>query len=170
MNIIKRIILVLTTALAMQSVTSCDIFYSLDLENHYGKGVYIWSQETGLKKGDDPVSLEDLNDKWYLHHVEPGQIGSFADIIVGVKLSAGQVVDEIFYDTDTLFVAIFDADELDSNWGIGKMSDYVIQKYWLAKGDVIESDGKTYKHISFPPNEGMKYVRMDPVYGTYNTK
>lgn len=62
MNIIKRIILVLTTALAMQSVTSCDIFYSLDLENHYGKGVYIWSQETGLKKGDDPVSLEDLND------------------------------------------------------------------------------------------------------------
>ena len=156
MNIIKRIILVLTTALAMQSVTSCDISYSLDLENHYGKGVYIWSQETSLKKGDDPVSLEDLNDKWYLHHVEPGQMGSFADIIVGVKLSAGQVVDEIFYDTDTLFVAIFDADELDSNWGIGKMSDYVIQKYWLAKGDVIESDGKTYKHISFPPNEGMK--------------
>ncbi len=55
MNIIKRIILVLTTALAMQSITSCDIFYSLDLENHYGKGVYIWSQETGLKKGNDQV-------------------------------------------------------------------------------------------------------------------
>ena len=97
-------------------------------------------------------------------------MGSFADLMVGVKLSAGRVVDEIFYDTDTLFVAIFDAEELDRNWGRGKMSDYVIQKYWLAKDDVIESDGKTYKQISFPPNEGMKSVRMDPAYGTYNTK
>ena len=97
-------------------------------------------------------------------------MGSFADLIVGVRLSPGQVVDEIFYDTDTLFVAIFDAEELDSNWGRGKMSDYVIQKYWLAKDNVIESNGKTYRQISFPPNEGMKSVRMDPVYGAYNTK
>lgn len=170
MNIMKRIINLLAAALALSSAASCDIMYTLDLENQYTKGIYIWSQETGLKTGDDPASLDDLNDKWYLHHIKPGEMGSFADLIVGVKLSAGRVVDEIFYDTDTLFVAIFDAEELDRNWGRGKMSDYVIQKYWLAKDDVIENDGKTYKQISFPPNEGMKSVRMDPVYGTYNTK
>ena len=54
------------------------------------------------------------------------------------------------------------------NWGVGKMSDYVIQKYWLRKEDVVEEDGKTYKKISFPPNEGMKEVEMEPAYGTYN--
>ena len=33
---------------------------------------------------------------------------------------------------------------------------------------VITKDGKTYKKISFPPNEGMKGVEMEPAYGTYN--
>ena len=44
----------------------------------------------------------------------------------------------------------------------------MIQKYWLRKEDVVEEDGKTYKKISFPPNEGMKDVEMEPAYGTYN--
>ena len=56
---------------------------------------------------------------------------------------------------------------MDRHWGEGKMSDYVIQKYWFRKDDVVEKDGKTYKRISFPPNEGMKDVEMDPPYGTY---
>ena len=33
---------------------------------------------------------------------------------------------------------------------------------------LIAEDGKTYKKISFPPNEGMKDVEMEPAYGTYN--
>ena len=132
---------------AVVAVSSCDYFYSLDLENQYSEGIYIWSQKTGLKTGNDPQTIDELNDKWYLHYIEPGQMGSFADV---------------------LMIAIFDAKRLDENWGVGKMSDYVIQKYWLRKEDVVEEDGKTYKKISFPPNEGMKDVEMEPAYGTYN--
>ena len=168
--LMKRILALSASIIALSALTSCEYFYSLDLENQFEKGIYIWSQETGLKTGDDPTSLDELNDKWYMHRIEPGAMGSFAEFITGVKLSARQIVDEVFYETDTLMIAIFDAEELDSNWGKGKMSDYVIQKYWLAKDDVIESDNKTLKRISFPPNEGMKSVRMDPAYGIYNAK
>lgn len=97
-------------------------------------------------------------------------MGSFADMMGWKNESSQSIVDGAFANTDTLMIAIFDAEELDNNWGKGKMSDYVIQKYWLAKDDVIESDNKTLKRISFPPNEGMKSVRMDPAYGTYNAK
>ena len=97
-------------------------------------------------------------------------MGSFADMMGWKNESSQSIVDGAFANTDTLMIAIFDAEELDNNWGKGKMSDYVIQKCWLAKDDVIESDGKTLKRISFPPNEGMKSVRMVPAYGTYNAK
>lgn len=170
MNIMKRIIYLLAAALALASVTSCEYFYSLDLENQFEKGIYIWSQETGLKTGDDPTTLDELDSKWYLNYIKPGDMGSFADLMGWRNESSQSIVDGAFADTDTLMIAIFDAEELDNNWGKGKMSDYVIQKYWLAKDDVIESDNKTLKRISFPPNEGMKSVRMDPAYGTYNTK
>ena len=95
-------------------------------------------------------------------------MGSFADVMTGRPVDAQWVVDDVFWETDVLMVAIFDAKRLDENWGVGKMSDYVIQKYWLEKDDVVEKDGKTYKKISFPPNEGMKDVEMEPAYGTYN--
>ena len=144
MKSLKHIAIMLVAVVA---VSSCDYFYSLDLENQYSEGIYIWSQKTGLKTGNDPQTIDELNDKWYLHYIEPGQMGSFADV---------------------LMIAIFDAKRLDENWGVGKMSDYVIQKYWLRKEDVVEEDGKTYKKISFPPNEGMKDVEMEPAYGTYN--
>ena len=132
MKTLKHIAIMLVAVVA---VSSCDYFYSLDLENQYSEGIYIWSQKTGLKTGNDPQT-------W--------------------------VVEDVFWKTDILMIAIFDAKRLDENWGIGKMSDYVIQKYWLRKEDVVEEDGKTYKKISFPPNEGMKDVEMEPAYGTYN--
>lgn len=166
----KRIFALLASIVALSTLTSCEYFYSLDLENQFEKGIYIWSQETGLKTGDDPTSLDELDSKWYLHYIEPGDMGSFADMMGWKNGSSQSIVDGAFTATDTLMIAIFDAEELDNNWGKGKMSDYVIQKYWLAKDDVIESDGKTLKRISFPPNEGMKSVRMDPAYGTYSAK
>ena len=94
-------------------------------------------------------------------------MGSFADMMTGLPISAKELVDLVFRENEVLFVAIFDAEALDNNWGIGKMSDYVIQKYWLKKEDVVEADGETYKTISFPPNEGMKDVEMEPAFGTY---
>ena len=148
-------------------LSSCEYFYSLDLENRWEKGIYIWSQSTGLKTGDDPKTVDDLTDLWYLHYVKPGDMGSFGDVITGGKRDAKWVADDVFWGIDTLLIAIFDAKELDENWGVGKMSDYVIQKYWLVEDDVIEKDGKTYKDISFPPNEGMKNIKMDPPYGSY---
>lgn len=165
MKSLKHIAIMLVAVVA---VSSCDYFYSLDLENQYSEGIYIWSQKTGLKTGDDPANLDELNSKWYLHYIEPGQMGSFADVMTGRPVDAQWVVDDVFWDCDTLMIAIFDAKRLDDNWGVGKMSDYVIQKYWLEKDDVVEKDGKTYKKISFPPNEGMKDVKMEPAYGTYN--
>ena len=41
MNIMKRIINLLASAMALSSTASCDIMYSLDLENQYTKGIYI---------------------------------------------------------------------------------------------------------------------------------
>lgn len=148
-------------------VSSCDYFYSLDLENAWEDGIYIWSTKTGLKTGDDPENLDQLDSKWYLNYVEPGNMGSFADVMTGRRVDAQWVVDDVFWETDVLLVAIFDAKTMDKNWGKGKMSDYVIQKYWLKREDVVESDGKTYKRISFPPNESMKDVQMEPPYGTF---
>lgn len=165
MKSLKHIAIMLV---AVVTVSSCDYFYSLDLENQYSEGIYIWSQKTGLKTGNDPQTIDELNDKWYLHYIEPGQMGSFADVMTGRPVDAQWVVEDVFWKTDILMIAIFDAKRLDENWGIGKMSDYVIQKYWLRKEDVVEEDGKTYKKISFPPNEGMKDVEMEPAYGTYN--
>ena len=153
---------------AVVVASSCDYGFSLDLENQYSEGIYIWSQKTGLETGNDPQSIDEINSKWYLNYVEPGQMGSFADVITNFEADPQWVVDDVFWETDVLLVAIFDAKRLDDNWGVGKMSDYVIQKYWLRKEDVIEKDGKTYKKISFPPNEGMKDVEMEPAYGTYN--
>ncbi len=149
--------------------TSCEYFYSFPMTNNYDRGIYIWSTETGLKTGNDPATLDELNDKWYLNYVDVGGMGSLASTIGG-KLTPEQFVDHVFWNTDTLFVAIFDAKELEDNWGVGKMADYVIQKYWLTKTDLIETDGLTYKEISFPPHEGMKDIRMEPVYGTYPVK
>ncbi len=166
----KRIFALSASIMALSALTSCEYFYSLDLENQFEKGIYIWSQETGLKTRDNPTSLDELDSKWYLNYIEPGDMGSFADMMGWKNESSQSIVNGAFANTDTLMIAIFDAEELDSNWGKGKMSDYVIQKYWLAKDDVIEIDNKTLKRISFPPNEGMKSVRMDPVYGTYSTK
>ena len=142
MKSLKHIAIMLV---AVVTVSSCDYFYSLDLENQYSEGIYIWSQKTGLKTGNDPQTIDELN-----------------------AVDAQWVVEDVFWKTDILMIAIFDAKRLDENWGIGKMSDYVIQKYWLRKEDVVEEDGKTYKKISFPPNEGMKDVEMEPAYGTYN--
>lgn len=162
-----KVVLCLATILM---TVSCDYFYSLDILNEYEKGIYIWSQATGLKTGNDPKSLDELNDSWYLNHADKGKMASIADILTQRKMSARDVVNYVFKEHDTLFVAIFDAEEMDSNWGKGKMSDYVIQRYWLSVDDVVEPDGVTYKTISFPPNEGMKKVRMVPAYGTYNKK
>ena len=164
MKVFKTLIIALFSTLF---VCSCDYFYTLDIENQYSEGIYIWSLKTGLKTGDDPQTLDELNSKWYLNYIEPGQMGSFADVMTGCRVDAKWVVDDVFWDCDTLMIAIFDAKRLDDNWGVGKMSDYVIQKYWLEKDDVVEKDGKTYKKISFPPNEGMKDVKMEPAYGTY---
>lgn len=161
---------VLMLMFIIMTSVSCDYYYELDLVNNYESGIYIWSTQTGLHTGDDPASLDELNDKWYLVYADAGGMGSFA-FLLGGKMTAQQFVDEVFERADNeLFVAIFDAGTLDNNWGIGKMSDYVIQKYWLTKEDVIEEDGLTYKTISFPPNEGMKNVKMEPAYGTYPIK
>lgn len=152
----KRIFALSASIMALSALTSCEYFYSLDLENQFEKGIYIWSQETGLKTRDNPTSLDELDSKWCLNYIEPGDMGSFADMMGWKNESSQSIVNGAFANTDTLMIAIFDAEELDSNWGKGKMSDYVIQKYWLAKDDVIEIDNKTLKRISFPPNEGMK--------------
>lgn len=149
---------------------SCDYFYQMDIENNYERGIYVWSSPTALDKGDAPASLDELSDAWYLHYVEPGQMGSFASMLGG-NMTMEEFVDEVFEEVGgTLLVAIFDAVEMDANWGVGKMSDYVIQKYWLTKEDVLEEDGETFKRISFPPHEGMKDIRMEPAYGTYPSK
>lgn len=149
---------------------SCDYFYQMDIENNYERGIYVWSSPTALDKGDAPTALDELSDAWYLHYVEPGQMGSFASMLGG-NMTMEEFVDEVFEEVGgTLLVAIFDAVEMDANWGVGKMSDYVIQKYWLTKEDVLEEDGETFKRISFPPHEGMKDIRMEPAYGTYSSK
>lgn len=100
-------------------------------------------------------------------HIDPGDMGSFANVMTGRPVDAEWVVEDVFWQTDVLLVVVLDGDRMDRHWGEGKMSDYVIQKYWFRKDDVVEKDGKTYKRISFPPNEGMKDVEMDPPYGTY---
>ena len=164
MKHLKKILIVVASIFM---TVSCDYLYTLDLVNNFERGIYIWSPETGLKKGDDPVDIDELNDKWYLNYIEAGEMGSFADMMTGLPISAKELVDLVFRENEVLFVAIFDAEALDNNWGIGKMSDYVIQKYWLKKEDVVEADGETYKTISFPPNEGMKDVEMEPAFGTY---
>lgn len=164
MKHLKKILIVVASVFM---TVSCDYLYTLDLVNNFERGIYIWSPETGLKKGDDPVDIDELNDKWYLNYIEAGEMGSFADMMTGLPISAKELVDRVFRENEVLFVAIFDAEALDNNWGIGKMSDYVIQKYWLKKEDVVEADGETYKTISFPPNEGMKDVEMEPAFGTY---
>ena len=164
----KRLGYFLAALLSAAAFTSCDYFYSLDIENQYDEGIYVWSAGTGLKTGkDDPETLDELDSKWYLNYVEPGKMGSFADIMGGRRVNAQRVLDSVFGDSEVLMVAIFDAKTLNENWGQGKMSDYVIQRYWLRKEDVIEDDGKTYKKISFPPNEEMKSVEMEPPFGTY---
>lgn len=164
----KHLIGLICMAAGLLVFSSCEYFYSLDLENAWDEGIYIWSTETGLKTGNDPKDLDELNNFWYMHYIGPGELGSFADVLTGSKRDAQWVVDDVFWDSEILLVAIFDAKTMDENRGVGKMSDYVIQKYWLRKDDVIEPDGKTYKKISFPPNAGMKDVEMDPPYGTYN--
>ena len=166
-NIMKHLKKILIVVASIFMTVSCDYLYTLDLVNNFERGIYIWSPETGLKKGDDPVDIDELNDKWYLNYIEAGEMGSFADMMTGLPISAKELVDLVFRENEVLFVAIFDAEALDNNWGIGKMSDYVIQKYWLKKEDVVEADGETYKTISFPPNEGMKDVEMEPAFGTY---
>lgn len=163
----KRIINAILVLPVMLLAVSCDYFYSMELENNFDKGIYIWSSATGLKKGNDPATLDELNDKWYLEYADAGQMCSFA-FLLGGKMTVEEFVDEVFgRASDTLMVAIFDAEEMDSHWGVGKMSDYVIQKYWLTKDDVLEDDGKTYKRLSFPPHEGMKDIKMEPSYGTF---
>jgi hypothetical protein len=165
----KRLVNAILVLSVMFLAVSCEYFYYFPMTNNYDRGIYIWSTETGLKTGNDPATLDELNDKWYLNYVDVGGMGSLASTIGG-KLTPEQFVDHVFWNTDTLFVAIFDAKELEDNWGVGKMADYVIQKYWLTKTDLIEADGLTYKEISFPPHEGMKDIRMEPVYGTYPVK
>ena len=165
----KRVVNAIMVLSVMLLTVSCDYFYSLDLENNFDRGIYIWSSLTGLNTGNDPATLDELNDKWYLDYADAGQMGSLA-ILLGGRMTTEEFVDAVFeISSDTLMVAIFDAEEMDSHWGIGKMSDYVIQKYWLTKWDVVEEDGETYKYkrISFPPHEGMKDIRMEPAYGTY---
>ena len=164
----KTFRLLIIILVVITTIPSCDYFYTLDIENQYSEGIYVWSTKTGLETGDDPMNLDELNSKWYLNYIDPGKIGSFADVMTNRPVDAQWVVDDVFWKSDVLMVAIFDAKRLDDNWGVGKMSDYVIQKYWLRKEDVVEIDGKTYKKISFPPNEGMKDVEMEPAYGTYN--
>lgn len=164
MKSLKHIAIMLV---ALATVSSCDYFMSLDLENQYREGIYIWSQKIGLNTGEDQ-SIDELNKKGQLHYIEPGEMGYFTGVMTGSPIKAELVVDRIFRDCDTLMIVIFDAKRVDDNWGVGKMSDFVIQKYWLRKEDVVEEDGKTYKKISFPPNEGMKDVKMEPTYGTYN--
>lgn len=163
----KRFCHFIAAIIGLVSLGSCDYFYSLDIENQWSGGIYIWSQKTGLPTGDDPQSIEDVNSKWYLTHIDPGDMGSFANVMTGIPVDAEWVVEDVFWQTDVLLVVVLDGDRMDRHWGEGKMSDYVIQKYWFRKDDVVEKDGKTYKRISFPPNEGMKDVEMDPPYGTY---
>lgn len=164
----KRLVNAILVLPVVLLAVSCDYFYSMELENNFDKGIYIWSSSTGLKTGNDPATLDELNDKWYLEYADAGQMCSFA-FLLGGKMTAEEFVDEVFGRANkTLMVAIFDAQELDDNWGVGKMSDYVIQKYWLTKEDVLEEDGKTFKRISFPPHEGMKGIKMEPAYGTYH--
>ena len=51
---------IIITLLAVASLSSCDYFYSLDIENQYSKSIYIGSTETGLKTGHDHMSLDEL--------------------------------------------------------------------------------------------------------------
>lgn len=46
----KRIFALLASIVALSTLTSCEYFYSLDLENQFEKGIYIWSQEQDSKQ------------------------------------------------------------------------------------------------------------------------
>lgn len=103
----KRIFALSASIMALSALTSCEYFYSLDLENQFEKGIYIWSQETGLKTRDNPTSLDELDSKWYLNYIEPGDMGSFADMMGWKNESSQSIVNGAFANTDTLMIAIF---------------------------------------------------------------
>lgn len=64
MKSLKHIAIMLV---ALAAVSSCDYFMSLDLENQYREGIYIWSQKIGLNTGEDQ-SIDELNKKGQLHY------------------------------------------------------------------------------------------------------
>lgn len=155
-------------ALALPLLVGCEYGYQLDIENRFENGIYVWSSQNGLKTFESPTTVEEINDTWNLSYIEPGQMHSFAFKITGARLTPEEFVDRVFRDQDELMVAIWDAVVLKEHWGIGNMADYIIQRYWLKKEDVLTEDGKSYKTISFPPNEGMRDVKMEPPFGSFN--
>ena len=54
----KSLKLIVIMLVALATITSCDYGFSLDLENQYSEGIYIWSQKTGLETGNDPQSID----------------------------------------------------------------------------------------------------------------
>ena len=134
-------------------IVSCDDFQIMEIENNYEKGVYIYSSASWIA----PASIDEINDKMFLEYVDAKRNGILASMIDGVffKMSTREFVN--------------DAQTLDENWGVGKLSNYIIQQYWLTKEDVLTKNGKSLKKISFPPHEGMKEVKMEPAYGTFTT-
>ena len=74
----KRLVNAILVLPVIFLAVSCDYFYSMELENNFDKGIYIWSSATGLKTGNDPATLDELNDKWYLEYADAGQMCSFA--------------------------------------------------------------------------------------------
>jgi len=150
-------------------IVSCDSFHIMEIENNYEKGVYIYFSASCIA----PASIDEINDKMHLKYVDAKRNGILVSMLDGVffKMSTREFVNEVFKKTatDTLIVAIFDAQTLDENWGVGKLSNYIIQQYWLTKEDVLTKNGKSLKKISFPPHEGMKEVKMEPAYGTFTT-
>lgn len=155
-------------ALALLLLTGCEYGYQLDIENRFENGIYVWSAQNGLKTFESPTTVEEIHDTWNMSYIEPGQMHSFASMITGARLTPEEFVDRVFRNQDELMVAIWDAEILKEHWGVGVMADYIIQRYWLKREDILTEDGKSYKTISFPPNEGMRDVKMEPPFGTFN--
>lgn len=164
--------------LSLIALSSCDIYYFLDIENKFSEGVYYWTDfyvfEYEANGGyrtygyDIPKSIDEIDRLDELGYIEPSQTGYYTSVEYGRFVSDKRAVSDMFSHTDVITVVIFDAKTAEENLKNGKLPDSVIQKYWIKKDDVLEKDGKTYKDITFPPNEGMKDVEMEPAYGTYN--
>ena len=146
---------------------ACDSDYSFNLENQFSEGIYLWSSLHAKRCGYSAQDIDASQDIYLFDYIEPGQMDDFANVLSGFPLEAQEAVDKLFKETDIIMVAVLDAKRFDECFKNHNVSDAVIQKYWLNKENLISDDGKRCKNISFPPNEGMKDVEMEPEYGYY---